>query len=209
MTKPESSANTIHLQWCLWSLSYTNISTISYCTFSETTKSWTQWSNVHFVYFSDICPLWFRQWLVTIFLTLLIVQQGVEILSFLFGGGHVVVQGVFWGFPSARVTVKPFAWWRHQMDMFSALLAVCAGNSPVTSDFPSQRPVRRSFNVFFLDGSFWCHVWRQSWHHDYSRFSVVVNHKHLHTSMSWLPLLNLWTDLPALWPSQIQRFRPR
>ena len=41
------------------------------------------------------------------------------------------------------------SWWRHQMDTFSALLALCAGNSPVTGEFPSQRPVTRSFDVFF------------------------------------------------------------
>ena len=41
------------------------------------------------------------------------------------------------------------AWWRHQMETFSALLALCAGNSPVTGEFPSQRPVTRSFDVFF------------------------------------------------------------
>ena len=37
---------------------------------------------------------------------------------------------------------------RHQMKTFSALLALCAGNSPVTGEFPSQRPVTRSFDVF-------------------------------------------------------------
>ena len=31
------------------------------------------------------------------------------------------------------------AWWRHQMETFSALLAICVGNSPVTSEFPAQR----------------------------------------------------------------------
>ena len=41
------------------------------------------------------------------------------------------------------------AWWRHQMETFSALLAFCAGNSPVTGEFPSQRPVKRSFDVSF------------------------------------------------------------
>ena len=41
------------------------------------------------------------------------------------------------------------SWWRHQMETFSALLALCAGNSPVSDEFPSQRPVTRSFNVFF------------------------------------------------------------
>ena len=42
-----------------------------------------------------------------------------------------------------------YSWWRHQMETFSALLALCAGNSPVTGEFPSQRPVTRSFDVFF------------------------------------------------------------
>ena len=40
-------------------------------------------------------------------------------------------------------------WWRHQIETFSALLALCAGNSPVTGAFPSQRPVTRSFDVLF------------------------------------------------------------
>ena len=35
------------------------------------------------------------------------------------------------------------------MEAFSALLALCAGNSPVTGEFPSQRPVTRSFDAFF------------------------------------------------------------
>ena len=40
-------------------------------------------------------------------------------------------------------------WWHHQMETFSALLALCAGNSPVSGEFPAQRPVMRSFDVFF------------------------------------------------------------
>ena len=40
-------------------------------------------------------------------------------------------------------------WWRHEMETFSALLAICAGNSPVPGEFPAQRPVTRSFDVFF------------------------------------------------------------
>ena len=35
------------------------------------------------------------------------------------------------------------------METFSALLAICAGNSPVTGEFHAQRPVTRSFYVFF------------------------------------------------------------
>ena len=41
------------------------------------------------------------------------------------------------------------SWWRHQMETFSALLAICAGNSPVPGEFPTQRPVTRSFDVYF------------------------------------------------------------
>ena len=40
-------------------------------------------------------------------------------------------------------------WWCHQMETFSALLAICARNSPVPGEFPTQRPVTRSFDVFF------------------------------------------------------------
>ena len=35
------------------------------------------------------------------------------------------------------------------METFSALLAICAGYSPVTGEFPGQRPVTRSFDAFF------------------------------------------------------------
>ena len=35
------------------------------------------------------------------------------------------------------------------METFSALLAVCVGNSPVTGEFPAQRPVTRGLNAFF------------------------------------------------------------
>ena len=68
------------------------------------------------------------------------------------------------------------AWWRHQMETFSALLAICAGNSQVIGEFPAQRPVTRSFDVFFdlrlnkrlskqLWG--WCFetLWRPLWRH--------------------------------------------
>ena len=37
----------------------------------------------------------------------------------------------------------------NEMETFSASLAICAGNSPVPGEFPAQRPVTRSFDVFF------------------------------------------------------------
>ena len=35
------------------------------------------------------------------------------------------------------------------METLSALLALCAGNLPVTGEFPTQRPVTQSFDVLF------------------------------------------------------------
>ena len=79
--------------------------------------------------------------------------------------------------------VVPHTWWRHRMETFSALLALCAGNSPVTGEFPAQRAVTRSFDVFFdlhLNNRLnkqswgwwfatpWCSLWRHCnesvWH---------------------------------------------
>ena len=62
------------------------------------------------------------------------------------------------------------------METFSALLAICAGNSPVPGEFPTQRPMTRSSDVFFdlrlnirLSKQSWgwwfdtlsCPLWRQ------------------------------------------------
>ena len=43
----------------------------------------------------------------------------------------------------------PYSWWRNQRETFSELLALSAGNSLVTGEFPSRRPVTRNFDVFF------------------------------------------------------------
>ena len=39
-------------------------------------------------------------------------------------------------------------WWRN-IQTLSALLAICAENSPVPGEFPARRPVTQSFDVFF------------------------------------------------------------
>ena len=50
----------------------------------------------------------------------------------------------YYGQDKASITRR-----RHQVETFAALLALCAGNSPVTGEFPTQRPVMRSFDVFY------------------------------------------------------------
>ena len=54
---------------------------------------------------------------------------------------------IVWGCLSPKVICK--IWWCHQIDIFSALLVFCEENPPVTSGYPSQRQVTRSFDVFF------------------------------------------------------------
>ena len=52
---------------------------------------------------------------------------------------------------SLNYMVKSYrAWWRHQMETFTALLALCEVIPPVTGGFPSQRPVTRNFDIFFV-----------------------------------------------------------
>ena len=56
---------------------------------------------------------------------------------------------LFSGSEECQKTAQNLSWWRHQMETFSTLMALCAGNSPVTGEFPAQRPVTRSFDVSF------------------------------------------------------------
>ena len=50
--------------------------------------------------------------------------------------------------PTSSAALNRITWWRHQMEAFTVLLAVCAGISPITGEFPTQRPVTRSFVSF-------------------------------------------------------------
>ena len=62
---------------------------------------------------------------------------------FLFENRFILAENCFNSF------LRNIMWWRHQMETFSASLALCGGTSPVIGEFPSQRPVTRSFDVFF------------------------------------------------------------
>ena len=41
------------------------------------------------------------------------------------------------------------------METFSALLAICAGNSPVPGEFPAQKPVTQTFDLICV----WINGW--------------------------------------------------
>ena len=48
-----------------------------------------------------------------------------------------------------QTTKHMSSWWRHQREIFSALLAFCAGNSLVTGEFPSQSQWRGALMFSF------------------------------------------------------------
>ena len=50
----------------------------------------------------------------------------------------------FSGIMHMAPSFSALACWRHQMETLSALLALCAVNSPFTGEFHAQRPVTRS-----------------------------------------------------------------
>ena len=66
----------------------------------------------------------------------------------------------FQKFADLCLKMAPLSWfqsrirvshWKHAetLETFSASLAICAGNSLVTGEFPAHRPVTQSFDVFF------------------------------------------------------------
>ena len=55
------------------------------------------------------------------------------------------------------------------METFSALQALCAGNSPVTGEFPAQKPVTRGFEVWtngWVNNKDAGYLWRYRAHYD-------------------------------------------
>ena len=98
------------------------------------------------------------------------------------------------------------------MVTFSALLALCAGNSPVTGGFPSQRPVTRSFDVFFdlrlnkrlskQSRCWWfetplCSLWRHSLVM-YPKFVLHLDYTHSHN-----PCLTHWDQVTHICVSKL------
>ena len=99
-------------------------------------------------------------------------------------------------------------WWRHQMETFSALLVICAGNSSAPGEFPAQRPVTRSFDVFFdlqpnkrLSKQWWC-WWFETLSCPLWRHRNDVHRKHCSTHFEIMPsyLVNssIWSGSPCL-----------
>ena len=98
------------------------------------------------------------------------------------------------------------------METFSALLATCAGNSPVPGEFPTQRPVTQSFNVFSdlclnkqlnkqswgwwletLSRSLWCHCNDDDTPLCEVVWALSTSHKNHNQWGLWIPCKKIYT----------------
>ena len=70
------------------------------------------------------------------------------------------------------------------METFSALLALCAGNSPVTGEVPLQRRVMRSFDVLVI-----C-TWINGWVNNREAGDLRRHRAHYDITVMWL-----WNDI--------------
>ena len=116
----------------------------------------------------------------------------------------IILKGTFkMGSPDSMVNFLPNphkTWWHHPIETFSALLAICAGNSPGTGEFPAQRPVTRSFDVFFDLCLSKC-LSKQSWGWRFETPSHPLWHQcneTSHTSPSWVSygvsIVSIWGE---------------
>ena len=87
------------------------------------------------------------------------------------------------------------------METSSALLAICVGNSPVAGEFPTQRPVTRSFDVFFI-----C-AWMKDRVNNREAGDLRGNRTHYDITVMFMHGVGLWnrnsqsshTASPLLW----------
>ena len=120
--------------------------------------------------------------------------------------------------------LKHLPWWHHQMQIFSAVLAICVGNSPVTGEFPTQRLAMRSFDVFFdlrlnklLSKQLWgwwfemlsCSLWRHCNACVWGNQSSEINNIAGFYTLNWRTSRydsgqGTWTDVILKW-SQVAR----
>ena len=102
------------------------------------------------------------------------------------------------------------------METFSALLALCAGNSSVTGEFPSQRPVTRTFDVFFdlrlnkrlskQSLGWWFETPPRSlWIHCNAQTIIFFHESLCQKSIHWVPV---WLSNRQTGPHMISCYRP-
>ena len=134
---------------------------------------------------------------------------------------HVIIGAVcIVGVKLSRMLSRSMALWSLRAMMtssngtISTLLTICAGNSQVTGELPAQRPVTRSFDVFFdlCLNKRWSKQWLSWWFETPSRplwrhrNGTAKQHPHNH---DW-PLKPRWGDfhtIPSYWRIMVAGIR--
>ena len=84
-----------------------------------------------------------------------------------------------------QTTLWTSAWWRHQMETFSALLAICAGNSPVTVHWsPVNSPHKGQWRGALMF-SFIC-AWMNGWVNTGEAGDLRRHRAHYDVTNGWL-----------------------
>ena len=96
------------------------------------------------------------------------------------------------------------SWWRHQMGPFSALLALCVGNSPVPVNFPHHGQWRGALMFSLI--CVWINDWvnnceagdlrRHRAHYDVNVMTITFTNCILYVS----DIAKVWYTLTRLWP---------
>ena len=89
-----------------------------------------------------------------------------------------------------------FSWWRHQMEICSALLVLCAGNSLVTSEFTGHRciPLTKA-----SDAEFWCFLWfapEQRVKSNQGAGDLRRHRAHYDVTVMWCRIVIQWSRQP-------------
>ena len=76
---------------------------------------------------------------------------------------HYLSKYIFWIHNIFQIT-----WWRHEMETFSALLAIFVRNSPVSSEVPAQWPVTWSCDVSLI------YAWINGWEPFHAKYWILA-----------------------------------
>ena len=96
---------------------------------------------------------------------------------------------------------KASSWWRHQMETFSALLALCAGNSPVPVNSPHKGQWRGTLMFSLI-----C-AWINDWVNNREAGDLRRYRVHYDVTLMFLRWQDLQCDLTHVWSGHHNRQR--
>ena len=104
---------------------------------------------------------------------------------------------ILWNVLSFRL--GKLAWWRHQMEKNRHYWPFVWGDSSITKEFPVQRPVTRSFGVFFdLRLNKWLSKRSWGWWFEMPSRSLWRHYNEIWI-LSWVALFITNGDLSIIW----------